>query len=438
MAAVGGIIASALLAQATIGGGAAWPFVKLLLVFAVMVFLLRERVIVGLALLVGALALGVAFRVPLVQLLHGFTFGALEPGLVTLRSFGKGALRVALMIFLINFLGQMLILGGGVKTLIEALARLFRDVRWVTAAIPAVMGLLPMPGGALLSAPMVGELGDRLDLKPAEKAVTNVWFRHIWEWWWPLYPAILILLEDGYLSMPQILTYNGPFTVAAVTFGWLFLLRKITRPQTRAEETSYLRELGRTLGVVWPVLFVVAAVLLVRMPPYDDWVLPVALVVVNLTLALSTPTGRASALNALRRAAQWQLLLLVFGVYVLRCVFALAGVPQELPAALEACHVPVIMACFIVPFAINLITGYNLAGVSMAFPLLAALFAETGPSGVIIAYAGAFLGVLASPVHLCLVLTREYFHAEWGRVYRFLVPMLLCMLLTAAVIAWLA
>ena len=93
-------------------------------------------------------------------------------------------------------------------------------------------------------------------------------------------------------------------------------------------------------------------------------------------------------------------------------------------------------ACFIVPFAINLITGYNLAGVSMAFPLLLVLFTKTGPAGVAVAYSGAMLGVLASPVHLCLILTREYFHAEWGHVYRVLIPMILVLLLATAFIAW--
>ena len=52
------------------------------------------------------------------------------------------------------------------------------------------------------------------------------------------------------------------------------------------------------------------------------------------------------------------------------------------------------------------------------------------------AYAGAFLGVLSSPVHLCLSLTREYFHAEWGKVYRLLIPVLLGMAAMAVLVGW--
>jgi len=36
--------------------------------------------------------------------------------------------------------------------------------------------------------------------------------------------------------------------------------------------------------------------------------------------------------------------------------------------------------------------------------------------------AGGFLGVMFSPVHLCLALTRVYFKAEWGPIYRLIAP----------------
>ena len=48
---------------------------------------------------------------------------------------------------------------------------------------------------------------------------------------------------------------------------------------------------------------------------------------------------------------------------------------------------------------------------------------------------GAFAGVLISPVHLCLALTREYFQAQWGRVYRSLIPLTAAIVLASIVIA---
>ncbi|MFO0751886.1 MAG: DUF401 family protein [Thermodesulfovibrionales bacterium] len=50
-----------------------------------------------------------------------------------------------------------------------------------------------------------------------------------------------------------------------------------------------------------------------------------------------------------------------------------------------------------------------------------------------LAFASGFLGVLLSPVHLCLVLTREYFKADaWG-IYKRIIPASLVIMAAAFV-----
>ena len=61
------------------------------------------------------------------------------------------------------------------------------------------------------------------------------------------------------------------------------------------------------------------------------------------------------------------------------------------------------------------------------------LAAEMDMGAVALAYTGAFLGVLLSPLHLCFSLTRDYFKAEWGQVYKMVVPSVA--LVAAAVVA---
>ena len=414
-----------------------WVFGKLALALTLMILLLRERVSIGFALLAGAVFLGLAFHLSAARIAEAFTFGA-ATGAPRLRALGAAAFRLALMVTLINFLGQTLIVSGGVKRLILSLERLLRDGRWVLAAIPSVIGLLPMPGGAMLSAPIVNELGDGLALSPVQKTLANYWFRHIWEWWWPLFPAILIVVENKYLTLGQVAAYMGPFTLAAIALGWFFILRPIPRPATPASDSSAWIEALHVLRVLWPVLLVVAAIFLVRLPaPYGDWVLPSALAAVNALLVASLRMDLGTLRDTLRKAVQWKMVFLVFGVYVLRAIFEMSHAAEQLPEALAVLHVPALAACFLAPFLINAITGYNLAGVSMALPLLAAVFAkQTGPAGVAVAYAGAFVGVLCSPVHLCLALTREYYQAEWGAVYRGLLPLLAGLVALAAFIGW--
>jgi hypothetical protein len=45
---------------------------------------------------------------------------------------------------------------------------------------------------------------------------------------------------------------------------------------------------------------------------------------------------------------------------------------------------------------------------------------------------------MVSPVHLCLALTRSYFGARWGALYRMILPSALLIGLVAALILWMA
>jgi hypothetical protein len=64
--------------------------------------------------------------------------------------------------------------------------------RAATFAIPAAIGLLPMPSGAYISAVVVDPLYDKMGLKSHQKTLLNYWMRHIWIPVWPLFQGVLI------------------------------------------------------------------------------------------------------------------------------------------------------------------------------------------------------------------------------------------------------
>ena len=77
----------------------------------------------------------------------------------------------------------------------------------------------------------------------------------------------------------------------------------------------------------------------------------------------------------------------------------------------------------VLPFAIGLMTGVTIAFVGVSFPILLPIMQGGGdnlPFYMMFAYASGYCGVLLSPVHLCLVLTKDYFRAEMRKVYRLL------------------
>jgi len=57
--------------------------------------------------------------------------------------------------------------------------------------VPSVIGMVPMPGGALVSATAMKGLAERLNLSPAQSTYINFWFRHLWELAVPVYPSVI-------------------------------------------------------------------------------------------------------------------------------------------------------------------------------------------------------------------------------------------------------
>ena len=66
------------------------------------------------------------------------------------------------------------------------------------------------------------------------------------------------------------------------------------------------------------------------------------------------------------------------------------------------------------------IVGLTIAFVGITFPILMPLMGGAPPSlGLLaLAFGSGFAGVMLSPVHLCLVLSGEYFNADMAKVYQ--------------------
>jgi len=422
---------------------ALFEVVSLVLVFALMVYLIRRRVDVSYALVAGAVALGLLFGVEWARFPRG-----LGPSLARVaRELGRAAvaretLELMGLVLLIQFLGHALKHAAHLDRLMAALKALLRDRRAAMAAAPAFVGLLPMPGGALFSAPMVEELTGDLGLAPEDRTLVNYWFRHVWEWTWPLYPGILFASAILGTPLGTTILAASPFTLGAIAIGVAFLLRRVRVPARDrvAAPAGNWREL---FAAAWPVVATVAGTaglavarflkLPVGLP--TQTALLVALLVVNpLFLALNRVPWPAVR-GLVRATFQVPMVVLVYGVLAFGHLLEAYGAAADLPRIFAQWGVPPLVLLFAVPLVVGLLTGYMPAAVGICFPVLVPLIVEGATvryGRMTFAYAGGLFGVLLSPVHLCLVLSREYFKADFGRVYRRLLPLVGWLALVAA------
>jgi integral membrane protein (TIGR00529 family) len=393
---------------------------KLAGILVLIVVLLRLRWNLGLVLLLASVLAGLLFGLPPLDLLLDVAGAAVDPL----------TLRLVAIVLLITFLGEILRSTLQLEGLIHSLGDLFVDRRWLLALLPMLVGLLPMVGGAMFSAPMVEEAGQGLGVSRERKTFLNYWFRHTWEPIFPLYPSLVV--AAGLMGTPvQTLTVTQwPLFVAILAGGILFGLLGIGRARDDGDGRPAFKDTLILLGrSIWPIaLILVLAIVL-------DIDLILALLVTLAALIAVQRLGPRRLLEFARKTP-FGTVPIILGAMIFRRVLETSSAVEATSGALAALGIPLAVIVFSVPFVAGLLTGLAVAAFAIGFPIV---FPLCGPDLVgsgcgLLAYAGGLMGIMVSPVHLCFSLTRVYFRAEWGGVYRRLVPAVLLVTVTAGLV----
>jgi len=297
--------------------------------------------------------------------------------------------------------------------------------------MPAVIGLLPSPGGAVFSAPMVNEASAAFRVSPERKALINYWFRHIWEYISPLYPGVILAAGIARISYRDLAILNAPFAISVVVWGWLLCFRGIKKSigpdgQLPAAKGKAIITFCRAFS---PIALILILVVVAGFSP----VLSLGGVVLALFLVHQYSLARVWV--TLRESVSVRMLLLVASILVfqetLRCSGSLTGISDFFTAS----GLPIILIVVTLPFLTGFMTGLTIAYVGISFPLLLPLMSNGShfPGLLALAFGSGFAGVMLSPLHLCLVLTREYFNADFDMVYRLLLLPTFLVLFAAAI-----
>jgi len=414
--------------------------IKILVIFGLICWLTAKRVPLGLSLLGGAILVGAWFWMPPMAIATALGKSAIAPATVEL----------ALLVGLILALSHLLSSVGQMRRMVTALGNLVQNTKARLAILPGLIGLLPMPGGALFSAPMVKEASAGSEYEAHHMTAINHWFRHCWEYCWPLYPGLILapsLIPGEPLSVLQYAAIQSPLTVAALVAGAVFVFGHVKPPPALPEHDQPLAHRGRKLFVaVSPILVIIVTLAAVslgvryapasvqslgaalhRYVPFKSWALLVGLVVAILYVILTNEVSPAEEVKKILRTRQlWMLVLMVFGIKIFAGLIQASEAAEQVAEWLQSRSVPVLIIAATLPFLVGLITGITYAFVGVAFPLLLPLVAHMSLTHqlayMVFGYAWGFTGVLLSPVHVCLVATSEYFETDLTKTYRWLVP----------------
>ncbi len=135
-----------------------------------------------------------------------------------------------------------------------------------------------------------------------------------------------------------------------------------------------------------------------------------------------------------------RMLFLVAAIFVFKAVLEQGGVVDALAGSVTTTKALFWISVFL-PFIVGMISGLTVAFVGGTLPLIMGLAAhlqiEQPLAYVVLTLFSGYIGVLASPLHICLILTCEYFHVRLDQVLKSLALPCTIMLLLAMGYAWL-
>ncbi|MEW6002642.1 MAG: DUF401 family protein, partial [Nitrospirota bacterium] len=288
-----------------------FDLLKLFLVFALILLLLRKKLNIGLVMLIAASLLFVLYQMPFTSI--GKTCKEAALNSVTIK-----------LILALSFIRifELILREHAVLTqMMSTVKSIFKNSKIVAISMPLLIGLLPSVGGAYFSAPMVAEATRDTKMMPEEKGFINYWFRHPWEYILPLYPGILLASAISKVELHNLIVVNFTYAVLILLTGFIFGMRGV-KGVKKAEAEEPLSKRG-----LWSFLPIILVLMLVVIFHIE---LHIALIVVVISLLVFYRYNPRSVLSALKRGFSLEVIILIVGIMLFKETMENSGAVRNL------------------------------------------------------------------------------------------------------------
>ena len=365
------------------------------------------------------------------------------PTIVYETSVDLGTISVVFASFGIMLMSQLYKETKVINDLSESLSRIIKNSKIVSSVLPAVIGFLPVAGGALMSAPLVDSEAERLGLKPEKKAYVNLWFRHTI---FPVYPISQVLIVTAALTgiaIPLIIMRQIPVVIVMVIVGYLIGFWKVSNPKNKeySDSKNLNSQLKRFLIAFFPILSTIVVVVGLNLAGLELFkhgfdVLMATFIGLAVLIGISKPSLQVFA-KPFKNWGIYGITFAAYGALLLYSTTKAAGISGIFENLVTSGTIDVIFLLTVVPAVLGFLTGSPLGGISIGISILAGILTSFSPKTVALLYMSTYLGYLIAPTHLCFIFTADYFKCSLGKVYKYMIPSFLISFATALLIYFL-
>jgi hypothetical protein len=217
-----------------------------------------------------------------------------------------------------------------------------------------------------------------------------------------------------------------PLSLLSLLGGYFFLLRKIDNSKAAAPAVDSKRaSIKKIVILIMPIIIVITTYLsinvflpsIAKINNYLPMIIGILIAQVYLQFRRPLPFREWIKILFSKKVIAMAVLagiIRVYGAFIeARLVdgtLLMAHVRDEL----ASWNIPLLLVMVLIPFVSGITTGIAIGFVGASFPIVMTLMGSAPSPGILLsttllAYASGYIGMILSPVHVCLIVTNQHF-----------------------------
>ena len=368
-----------------------------------------------------SLGVKILITVLLISVLNGLTPDIIFSNFLRIFK-NRASTEVILIVGIVGIINAVMSKYGLLEKIVSDLSAIIKNTRILFILMPSLVGLLTIPGGAIMSAPFVMSLGEQTNMSKPRRAAVNLIYRHMSSFIMP-YAGGNLLLQAFFpeISIYTFIGVNSIFLLATWTFSYFLYLRDIPVEKNaaavpREELSAKIKSLAINLSPIY-----IGIVLNIISGVRFSVCLTASIVILYF---LGSKKGFAVLLL---KSIDTKLILTMIAIFfVQETIFSLDGLIGFFSDMFHA-GLYSLFAILFASFFFGTVTGLIIVPLGVVLPLIASLGLNANeiPPYVYFVFCSAYLGYFFSPLHMCQILTNNYVgvkNVELWKEYKYLVP----------------
>ncbi len=395
----------------------------ILLAFSLIIIMVNKKIALGYALIIGSIIVGAFSGLGVSGIAQTFASALVDP--VTIR--------LVIVLALIGVLGHSMQKMKVLTKLVASLNRILKSPKLTITVIPSIMGTLLVTGGAVMAAPLVDEIGDDLSLSRPKKAAINLIFRHGWYFIYPLMPTFILMAETAGIDKFALIKLQWPLTLAMIATGYFLWVRPAKINQELPQDKVARKDIKQLILTSAPLWVSLTLALVLEKVNFTSWgfspslasiltqlAFPIALCLGIIIAVLLGEKAENKVTKTLVEGLKPAIILSGVGIMIFKAMVGQLTVLNDLVLSFLNTGIPLFVIFVTLPWLTGFLSASATSAIGITLPLLLpALALSSNPLPyVMLMYSSAFMGYLVSPLHLCQVLTLEYFKVKISELYR--------------------